>query len=137
MGHEIAHAIAQHSLERASKGNFAQLVGAGVAVGAASSGRSETTQAMINQLFPVVASTTYILPNSRQQELEADKMGLSFMAMAGYNPSTAVTFWQRMAQASSSASKPPAFLSTHPTDQARIAQIQRDLPEALKYYKGK
>jgi predicted Zn-dependent protease len=133
MGHEIAHAIAQHSVERASSMLKAQLGSA--VVGAAVSGKSESSQAVVNQLFGIGAQTAYILPNSRNQELEADKMGLSFMAMAGYNPSTAVSFWQRMAQASSSSAKPPVFLSTHPTDQARIAQIQKALPEAMKYYK--
>jgi predicted Zn-dependent protease len=133
MGHEIAHAIAQHSLERASTMMKAQLGSA--VVGAAVSGKSEGSQQAINQLFGIGAQTVYVLPNSRNQELEADKMGLSFMAMAGYNPNTAIAFWQRMAEASSGAAKPPVFLSTHPTDQARISQIQRDLPEAMKYYK--
>jgi predicted Zn-dependent protease len=133
MGHEIAHAIAQHSVERASDMYKAQI--AGVAVGAATSGKSETTQAVVSELFGLGAQAGYILPNSRKQELEADKMGLSFMAMAGYNPSTAVSFWQRMSQASAGSQKPPVFFSTHPTDDARIAQIQKDLPEAMKYYK--
>ncbi|TKC04614.1 M48 family metallopeptidase [Pedobacter polaris] len=137
MGHEIAHAIAQHSLERASKSNLAQLGSVAVAVGAGASGASENSQATINQLFGLGAQAGYILPNSRQQELEADKMGLSFMAMAGYNPTSAISFWQRMAQASSGSAKPPVFLSTHPTDQSRIAQIQKDLPAAMKYYKGR
>jgi len=135
MGHEIAHAIAQHSAERASQMLAAQGIGAGV--GVATSNKSESTQAIFNQLYGVGAQGLYILPNSRKQELEADKMGLSFMAMAGYNPSSAVNFWQRMAQASSGSAKPPVFLSTHPTDQSRIAQIQKDLPEAMKYYKSK
>ena len=113
----------------------AQGIGAGV--GVATSNKSESTQAIFNQLYGVGAQGLYILPNSRKQELEADKMGLSFMAMAGYNPSSAVNFWQRMSQASAGSSKPPVFLSTHPTDQSRIAQIQKDLPEAMKYYKGK
>lgn len=133
MGHEIAHAIAQHSAERASQMTLAQ-VGGSVA-GAAVGNKSETTQAIVNQLYGIGVQGTYILPNSRKQELEADKMGLSFMAMAGYNPQSAVSFWQRMAQASQGAAKPPVFLSTHPTDDARIAQIQRDLPEAMKYYR--
>lgn len=133
MGHEIAHAIAQHSVERASNLMKAQIGGA--VIGAAVGNKSETTQAVVNQLYGIGAQAGYVLPNSRNQELEADKMGLSFMAMAGYNPSTAVSFWQRMAQASSGGSKPPVFLSTHPSDEARIAQIQRDLPEAMKYYK--
>jgi predicted Zn-dependent protease len=135
MGHEIAHAIAQHSAERASQMVAAQVGGA--AVGAATGGRSETTQAIVNQLYGIGAQGLVILPNSRNQELEADKMGLSFMAMAGYNPQNAIAFWQRMAAASKNQAKPPVFLSTHPTDEARIAQIQRDLPEAMKYYKGR
>lgn len=135
MGHEVAHAIAQHSLERASKSNLAQIGGAVVAVGAGAAGANENSQAMVNQLFGIGAQAGYILPNSRQQELEADKMGLSFMAMAGYNPTSAISFWQRMAQASAGSQKPPVFLSTHPTDDARIAQIQKDLPAAMKYYK--
>ncbi|MCY1533286.1 Beta-barrel assembly-enhancing protease [compost metagenome] len=92
---------------------------------------------MVNGLYGIGAQGLAILPNSRNQELEADKMGLSFMAMAGYNPTSAIGFWQRMAAASEGASKPPVFLSTHPTDGTRIAQIQKDLPEAMKYYKGK
>jgi predicted Zn-dependent protease len=133
MGHEIAHAIAQHSVERASDMFKAQLGGA--AVGVATGGQSEATQQVVNGLFGIGAQGLVILPNSRKQELEADKMGLSFMAMAGYNPESAVGFWQRMAQASAGSQKPPVFFSTHPTDASRIAQIQRDLPEAMKYYK--
>lgn len=132
MGHEVAHAIAQHSAERASQMTIAQGLGTAVGVGTSNSKYAD----YINAAYGVAGQLT-ILSYGRKQELEADKMGLSFMAMAGYNPSTAVGFWQRMAQASSGSAKPPTFLSTHPTDEARIAQIQRDLPEALKYYKGK
>ncbi|KAI9549841.1 mitochondrial metalloendopeptidase [Daphnia sinensis] len=133
MGHEIAHAIAQHSAERASQIMAAQ--GVGAVVGIAAGNESQTTQAVINQLYGIGAQGLVILPNSRKQELEADKMGLAFMAMAGYNPQNAVAFWQRMAEASKDTAKPPVFLSTHPTDEARIAQIQKDMPEAMKYYK--
>ena len=135
MGHEIAHAIAQHSVERASSMLKAQLGGA--VVGAAASGRSETTQAVLNQAYGLGAQGAYILPNSRNQELEADRLGLSFMAMAGYNPQTSVGFWQRMAAAAEGSSKPPEFFSTHPADGTRIERIQKYLPEAMKYYKGK
>lgn len=130
MGHEIAHAIAQHSAERASQMTFAQ--GVGTAVGVASN--NSKYAAYINQAYGI-GGQLVILNYGRNQELEADKMGLSFMAMAGYNPSTAVGFWQRMAQAGSGSQKPPVFLSTHPSDDQRIARIQRDLPEAMKYYK--
>ena len=132
MGHEVAHAIAQHSAERASQMTIAQGVGTAVGVGTSNSKYAD----YINAAYGVAGQLT-ILSYGRKQELEADKMGLSFMAMAGYNPSTAVGFWQRMASASEGSSKPPTWLSTHPTDDARIAQIQRDLPEAMKYYKGK
>lgn len=134
MGHEVAHAIAQHSAERASQEAAAQ-IGA-QAVGVATAGKSSATQTIVNQLYGIGGQLS-ILKFSRNQELEADKMGLAFMAMAGYNPTNAIGFWQRMAQASSGSQKPPVFLSTHPTDASRISQIQRDLPEALKYYKGK
>ncbi|RZL69726.1 MAG: M48 family peptidase [Pedobacter sp.] len=132
MGHEIAHAIAQHSAERASQMQLAQVGSAAVGVASSNSKYAD----YINAAYGIGGQLT-ILKYGRNQELEADKMGLSFMAMAGYNPSTAVGFWQRMAQASAGAAKPAAFLSTHPSDSQRIAQIQRDLPEAMKYYKGK
>jgi len=77
-----------------------------------------------------------MLNYSRNQELEADRLGLIFMAMAGYNPQSATSFWQRMAAASQGSQKPPEFLSTHPSDATRIAQIQRSIPEAQKYYKS-
>lgn len=132
MGHEVAHAIAQHSAERASQMTVAQGVGAAVGVASSNSKYAE----YINAAYGIGGQLA-ILSYGRSQELEADKMGLAFMAMAGYNPNNAVAFWQRMAQASAGSQKPPAFLSTHPTDETRIAQIQRALPEAMKYYKGK
>lgn len=130
MGHEVAHAIAQHSAERASQMQLAQVGGAAVGVASSNSKYAD----YINAAYGIGGQLT-ILKYGRNQELEADKMGLSFMAMAGYNPNTAIGFWQRMAQASAGAQKPAAFLSTHPSDDQRIAQIQRDLPAAMKYYK--
>ena len=132
MGHEIAHAVAQHSSERASKAAVAQ--GLGGLIGAATGNQSEATQNLISQVYGVGAQGFYLLPNSRTQELEADHLGLIFMSMAGYNPSNAVSFWQRMAAVSQSSQKPPEFLSTHPADATRIAQIQRDLSEAQRYF---
>lgn len=132
MGHEIAHAIAQHSSERASQAALAQ-AGGGL-IGAATGGQSSATQQLINQAYGLGAQGFVLLPNSRKQELEADNLGLTFMAMAGYDPANAVSFWQRMASASEGSQKPPEFLSTHPADATRIAQIQRLLPEAKRYY---
>lgn len=132
MGHEIAHAIAQHSAERASQMTLAQV--GGTALGAATGGKSQATQQLVNQMYGIGGQLT-LLRFGRNQESEADKMGLSFMAMAGYDPKTAVGFWQRMSDASKGKSRQPEFLSTHPSDDTRIAQIQRELPNALKYYK--
>jgi predicted Zn-dependent protease len=82
---------------------------------------------------PAAASVGYILPNSRNQESEADRLGLTFMAMAGYDPRAAVDFWQRMAQASGS-QKPPQWLSTHPADNSRVSNLQKLMPDAVKLY---
>ncbi|MCY1314030.1 Beta-barrel assembly-enhancing protease [compost metagenome] len=75
-----------------------------------------------------------VLPNSRKQEAEADKIGLIFMAMAGYNPREAVDFWKRMAEAGKNSQKPPKMLSTHPSDESRIAELEKNMEVALKYY---
>jgi predicted Zn-dependent protease len=132
MGHEIAHAIAKHSAERMSQELAAQAGGA--AVGAAVGNKSQATQAIVSQLYGVGGQLA-LLKYSRNQESEADRLGLTFMAMAGYNPSEAVAFWQRMASSKEGNGAPPEFLSTHPSDATRIANIQKLIPEAMKYYK--
>lgn len=131
MGHEIGHAIARHSAERMSQELAAQAGGA--VVGAATNNKSAATQAIINQLYGIGGQLT-LLKYSRDQESEADRLGLTFMAMAGYDPHEAVTFWERMA-AQNKGGSPPEFLSTHPADATRIAAIQKAIPEAMKYYK--
>lgn len=133
VGHEIAHAIAHHSAERVSQTMLAQAGGA--AIGAATANKSQTTQAILNQLYGVGGQLT-LLNYSRNQETEADRMGLIFMAMAGYNPNEAIGFWQRMSQAKQGGGAPPEFLSTHPSDASRINNIQKLIPEAMKYYKA-
>ena len=85
--------------------------------------------------FGLGAQVGFILPYSRIQEYEADRLGLIFMAMAGYEPRHAVTLWERMAAQKKGKKAPPAFLSTHPTDAARIESIKRALPEAMRYYR--
>ena len=120
MGHEIAHAIARHSAERMSQELAAQAGGS--IVGAATNNKSATTQAIIGQLYGIGGQLT-LLKYSRDQESEADRLGLTFMAMAGYDPNEAVAFWQRMA-AQNKGGSPPEFLSTHPADATRIAAIQ-------------
>ena len=84
-------------------------------------------------VFGLGAQMGVMLPYARKQEYEADQLGLIFMAMAGYDPRVAIPFWTRMAQ-SSQGGKIPEFLSTHPTDAKRISNMEKILPEALKYY---
>ncbi|WP_231464994.1 M48 family metallopeptidase [Pedobacter sp. Leaf132] len=131
MGHEIAHAIAGHSAERMSNEMVAQ--GLGSIAGAALS-KNPQVQSVFNAGYGIGGQVA-MLKFSRNQELEADRLGLIFMAMAGYNPQNATAFWNRMSAASAGAQKPAEFLSTHPSDATRIAQIQKYLPEAQQYYK--
>ncbi|MBC7920625.1 MAG: M48 family metallopeptidase [Ferruginibacter sp.] len=130
MGHEIAHAIAKHGDERMSESLLANglLQGGQIAAGA----NPKVINQLLLQAVGAGAQLT-MLSHSRKQESEADRIGLIFMAMAGYNPSEAVPFWERMA-AKSGGNKPPEFLSTHPSDERRIRDIQGLLPEASKYY---
>ncbi|MBK6913706.1 MAG: M48 family metallopeptidase [Ignavibacteriales bacterium] len=131
MGHEIAHAIAQHGAERMSQGLLQQL--GGVALTVALKDKPQETQNLFMTAYGVGTTVGVMLPFSRTQESEADRLGLIFMSMAGYNPNYAVDFWTRMSQMGGQ--KPPEFLSTHPSDETRIADIKKELPEALKYYK--
>lgn len=130
LGHEISHALAGHGNERISQAMAAQYGGAllGGAI-------SNTQWASIFQQVYPIGSQVALLKYGRTQESEADKMGLILMAMAGYNPQQAVPFWQRM-QASSSGSGMPEFLSTHPNSATRIADLQANMPEAMKYYQA-
>jgi len=132
MGHEVAHAIAEHGNERMSQGLLTQLGGMALAV--AIQEKPEQTQALWMTAFGVGSQVGVMLPFSRLHESEADRLGLIFMAMAGYDPNQAVGFWERMAKMKGGQS-PPEFLSTHPSDATRIAQIKKWLPEAMKYYK--
>ncbi|MVN20894.1 M48 family metallopeptidase [Mucilaginibacter arboris] len=130
MGHEIGHAIAKHSAERISQQYIAQ--GLGSAIGVAASGSSSALVNIINQSYGTVGQLA-LLKYSRGQETEADRLGLTFMAMAGYDPHEALTFWKRMA-AQGGGQQQSEFLSTHPSDETRIANIQKRIPEAMKYY---
>ncbi|MEK7249666.1 MAG: M48 family metallopeptidase [Bacteroidota bacterium] len=132
MGHEIAHAVAEHGNERMSQGLLAQL--GGVALDVALKDKPEQTRNLWMGAYGLGAQVGVLLPFNRTQESEADELGLTFMAMAGYNPNEAVTFWQRMA-ANKGGQAPPEFLSTHPSDETRIRQIQEHMPAAMKYYK--
>jgi predicted Zn-dependent protease len=129
MGHEIAHAIARHSAERMSQELAAQAGGS--VIGAATNNSSSAS--IINALYGVGGQLA-LLRYGRNQETEADRLGLTFMAMAGYDPNEAVAFWQRMS-AQKTGGAPPEFLSTHPADATRINNIKAYIPEAMKHYK--
>ncbi|MBN9302997.1 MULTISPECIES: M48 family metallopeptidase [Dysgonomonas] len=131
LGHEVAHAVAKHANERMSQQMMTEYGTA--AIGTALGGTSTRVQQAAAAAIGLGSQYGILLPYSRKQELEADKLGLIFMAMAGYNPSQAAAFWTRMSQQGSST---PEFMSTHPSDNTRIQQIEKDLPEAMKYYKG-
>ena len=131
VGHEIAHAVAKHGNERMSQAMVAEGLGA---VGGALTSGNARVNSIFNSIYGPGATIGVLLPNSRKQELEADKFGLIFTAMSGYNPQEAIPLWQRMQQASNG-QRPPEFLSTHPTEENRIARLQQLMPEALKYYK--
>jgi predicted Zn-dependent protease len=130
MGHEIAHAIARHGNERMSQGLALQL--GGLAISVALSEKPALTQNVFLQSYGI-GSQLGILAYSRSHEIEADKLGLVFMAMAGYDPQSAIGFWERMSEAGGQA--PPELLSTHPSDETRISTLREFMPEAMKYYK--
>jgi predicted Zn-dependent protease len=133
MGHEVAHAVAKHGNERMSQGLVVQF--GGMALDAALKEKPEQTRALFMQAYGVGSQVGVLLPYSRLHESEADKLGLIFMAMAGYDPNEAVAFWERMAKAGGQ--KPPEIISTHPSDESRIQALKDFMPEALKYYKKK
>ena len=132
MGHEIAHAVARHGNERMSQALLAEMGGMALAV-ALDQHPSQTNQLWM-AVYGMGAQVGILLPYSRLQETEADHLGLIFMAMAGYDPHQAVDFWQRMAQMKDGQAQ-PEFLSTHPSDEARIKKIKEFLPEAMQYYR--
>lgn len=132
VGHEIAHAVAEHGAERMSQEMLAQL-GGGV-LSEVLKEKPQETKNLWMTVYGVGAQYGALLPFSRTHESEADHLGLIFMAMAGYDPGEALTFWQRMA-ASNKGGSVPEFMSTHPSDDTRIADIKSLLPEARTYYK--
>jgi predicted Zn-dependent protease len=131
IGHEITHALGKHGNERMSQALLAQ--GIGVAGNVLTAGNSKVSN-VFNNVYGPGAQLGVLLPNGRKQELEADKFGLIFTAMAGYNPQEAIPLWERMA-AAGGGQRPPEFLSTHPAEETRIEKLKEVMPEALKYYK--
>lgn len=134
LGHEIAHAVAKHSAERLSnqvKQQYGSQILSTVLSGAGASSGLQTISSQVFGLGSSLGSAAY----SRNQESEADHLGLIFAAMAGYDPSGAVNFWQRMSQSTGGGSS--SLFSDHPSDATRIKNIQGWLPEAQRYYTGK
>jgi predicted Zn-dependent protease len=132
MGHEIAHAVADHGGERMSQEMLAQL--GGTVLSELMKDKPAETKNLWLNVYGVGAQYGGLLPFSRLHESEADQLGLIFMAMAGYEPGEAITFWQRMS-ASNKGGAPTEFMSTHPSDETRIANLQKLVPEARTYYR--
>lgn len=130
MGHEVAHAMADHGNERMSQGLLASM--GGIALSVALSKKPQQTRELFMTAFGVGATVGLILPYSRLHESEADRIGLMLMARAGYNPKEAVPFWERMNK--KEGPRPPEFLSTHPAPASRIANLKTYISEALPYY---
>ena len=131
IGHEVGHAIARHGAERASQSQAAGAVGS---IGSAVLGGGAAGQ-VFSAAYGLGVNYGILMPYSRLQESEADYIGLLLMAKAGYDPSAALSFWQKMATAGGG--KPPEWMSTHPSDESRIAEIKRQLPEAMAIYKAR
>jgi len=131
LGHEIAHAVAKHSNERLSQQMVLQY-GASL-TDVLLSDKSAATRSTITTIYGIGSQYGVMLPYSRKHEYEADRLGLIFLAMAGYDPNEAITFWERMSANSTTA--PMEFMSTHPSDANRIAELRKLLPEAMQYYK--
>ena len=126
IGHEIAHALREHSRERLSRSYAEQIALAGIAV---ATGAGDTTMALASQ----VSAVTFTLPHSREQEAEADRIGLELMARAGYDPNASVVLWQKMAKLGGGG---PEFLSTHPSSDSRIQDLKAAIPRVMPLYQA-
>lgn len=129
MGHEIAHAVARHGNERMSQGLITQL--GGMALDVAIKEQPQQTQFIFLAAYGLGAQVGVMLPFSRKHEYEADRLGLIFLTMAGYNPEEAVKFWQRMSKMGSS--NVPEYLSTHPISDKRVEALKKIIPEMEQY----
>ena len=125
IGHEIAHALREHSRERISRAYAEQLALTGVAM---ATGASDSVMSIASQ----VSAVTFTLPHSREQEAEADRIGLELMARAGFDPNAAITLWQKMSKLAGGG--PPEFLSTHPSSTSRIKDLEANVPRVLPLY---
>jgi predicted Zn-dependent protease len=131
LSHEVGHALARHAGERMSQSMLAQI--GGIGLGAALGGMNPTAGQAIMEGYSLGTQLGILLPYSRTQEYEADRIGVILMAKAGYDPAQALEFWKRM-MAKDKKAKLPQFLSTHPNDANRLRELQVFLPEARKCY---
>ncbi|HKK05521.1 MAG TPA: M48 family metallopeptidase [Gammaproteobacteria bacterium] len=134
IAHEVGHAVARHGAERISEGLLVKL--GGTVLEQAMQSRPAETQSLVLGAYGIGSQLGVMLPHSRQQELEADHLGLIYMARAGYDPREALAFWKRFAAYNKkNGGAPPEFLSTHPLDARRIKQIEKLLPDAEAEYR--
>jgi predicted Zn-dependent protease len=131
MGHEIAHAVADHGAERMSQAMLAQGIGVGVQLGTMS--KSPQMQQIFNMAYGLTANIA-MLRYGRKQESEADEIGLVFSSLAGFDPDESIAFWKRMSSQAGGGGGTPQFLSTHPSYETRIRDLQRQMPRARKIY---
>ncbi len=135
IAHEVAHAAARHGAERMSQGLALQIGGSVLSVALGAGGYGGVTQDLAMQAYGLGTKVGVLLPYSRTQELEADRIGLMYMARAGYDPREAIAFWKRFqAYNTKQGGRSLEFLSTHPLDNNRIAQLQKYLPKALEEF---
>ncbi|GHB98386.1 M48 family metallopeptidase [Cerasicoccus arenae] len=135
MGHEIAHVSADHGAEKVSQQMANQVAGTALSIGLGVGGVEHDTQQIVMASYGMGSNFGFILPFSRTMESEADHIGLLYSSTAGYDPRASVPFWQRMA--ANGGERPPEFLSTHPSENTRIARLQELIPEMLPlYYKA-
>ncbi|MDL2307839.1 M48 family metallopeptidase [Desulfovibrio sp. OttesenSCG-928-C06] len=136
IGHEVAHAIARHSAERASQSMAAQLGVTAISIGVAVKSDSAGAGAVAATAGTALAQLGVLLPYNRMQESESDHIGVILSAKAGYNPRAAINLWRKMGEASGG-QNPPAMLSTHPLNEQRIRDLEKVMPEAMQYYQKK
>ncbi len=134
VGHEVAHAVARHGGERMSQALLSQL--GGQLLGSALQNSPDQTRNLWQGVYGLTSQVGWVLPHSRKQELEADHIGLKYMARAGYDPRLAVDFWKRFqAYSQARGGQGWEFLSTHPMDETRIAELEKLMPMALQEYR--
>lgn len=137
ISHEVAHALARHAGERLSQGRVAKAGGLALSIGLAALGVGSDAGWAAMQGYGLGTKLGVLLPYSRVQESEADRIGLILMAKAGYNPESALQFWERFATGKKDKAQVPQFLSTHPSDATRIQTMRTFVPEAERYYTAK